>query len=277
MIAQRIARSCGRSSIRTRAGAFELGNATVPAVAAMRVAGIPFDRDDARGDDRRLGAAYAAAHDAFVAITGDESPPAGEQRSAWLEARMPADMLGWWPRTETGRLRTRSADLERLAAVPEIRPLLEVIHWDKRLPSFGRSLLEKVGPDGRLRMDLKPAATKTGRCSCSNPNLQQLPAGRPGGGRGAARPHVGDRRLLADRAPRRRRALRRRGDAPGVPGRRRHAPPQRRALHRRSLETLPGTSARSRATRPSGSDSARSTAAARAGSWRRRGPCTGSR
>ena len=36
-------------------------------------------------------------------------------------------------------------------------------------------LLERVGADGRLRMDLKPAWTKTGRCSCSDPNLQQLP------------------------------------------------------------------------------------------------------
>ena len=88
---------------------------------------------------------------------------------------MPADMLAWWPRTETGLLRTRAADLERLAAVPEIRPLLDVIHWDKRLRSFGHVLLERVGADGRLRMDLKPAWTKTGRCSCSDPNLQQLP------------------------------------------------------------------------------------------------------
>jgi DNA polymerase-1 len=50
-----------------------------------------------------------------------------------------------------------------------------VITADKRLRGFGHSLLEHVGADGRLRMDLKAAATKTGRCSCSNPNLQQLP------------------------------------------------------------------------------------------------------
>ena len=88
---------------------------------------------------------------------------------------MPPDMLAWWPRTETGLLRTRSADLERLAAIPEIRPLLEVIHWGKRLRAFGRTLLDKVGADGRLHMDLKPAWTKTGRCACRDPNLQQLP------------------------------------------------------------------------------------------------------
>jgi DNA polymerase-1 len=88
---------------------------------------------------------------------------------------MPENTLSWWPRTDTGLLRTRAADLERLAAVPEIRPLLDVIHWDKRLRAFGHALLEKVGADGRLRMSLQPAAAKTGRATCSKPNLQQLP------------------------------------------------------------------------------------------------------
>ncbi len=87
----------------------------------------------------------------------------------------PKTCSSWWPRTETGLLRARSADLDRLAAVPEIRPWLEVIAADKRLRAFGHSLLEKIGPDGRLRMDLKACWTKTGRCSCSDPNLQQLP------------------------------------------------------------------------------------------------------
>jgi DNA polymerase-1 len=155
--------------------AFKLGNRTVPVVAAMKVARIPLDRDVHLRTISGWERSYAAAHDEFVAITGGEIPPAGTQRSAWLEARMPPDMLERWPRTETGLLCTRSADLERLAAVPEIRPLLNVVWTAKRLSSFGHTLLEKVGADGRLRMDLKPGATKTGRCSCSDPNLQPLP------------------------------------------------------------------------------------------------------
>jgi DNA polymerase-1 len=155
--------------------AFKLGNATVPVVAAMRLAGIPFDRKVHEATISGWERSYVEARDAFVAITGDDVPPAGAQRSAWLQERMPEDMLSWWPRTDTGLLRARSADLERLAAVPEMRPLLEVIRWDKRLRAFGRALLEKVGADGRLRMDLKPAWTKTGRCACRDPNLQQLP------------------------------------------------------------------------------------------------------
>jgi DNA polymerase I len=59
--------------------------------------------------------------------------------------------------------------------VPEIRPLLEVMHWDKRLQAFGHGLLDLIGPDGRLHMDLRAASTKTGRCSGSRPNVQQMP------------------------------------------------------------------------------------------------------
>ena len=158
--------------------AFKLGNATVPAVAAMRVAGIPFDTDVHRQTIAAWEADYRRAHGEFVALAGEEPPLHGRKRSEWLEARLPEDMLSWWPRTETGLLRTRAADLDRLGAVPEIRPLLEVITADKRLRAFGHSLLEKVAADGRLHMDLKACWTKTGRCSCSRSQPPTVAAGR---------------------------------------------------------------------------------------------------
>ena len=80
-----------------------------------------------------------------------------------------------WPRTKGGLLRQGRDFLDRLAAVPSIRPLLAVLAADKLVRSFGRALLARVTAEGRLHMDLKPAATKTGRCSCASPNLQQLP------------------------------------------------------------------------------------------------------
>ena len=72
----------------------------------------------------------------------------------------PSDRRGGRARTP-GLLRTRTADLERLAAVPEIRPPLDVVHWDKRLLAFGHVLLERGrrrrpaadGPQARLDQD----------------------------------------------------------------------------------------------------------------------------
>jgi DNA polymerase I len=175
VVAYRIARPIWDTLDAGARRAFKVGTAIVVPVAAMRLLGIPFDGEIHTATIARWEHAYVEASARFVELTGEQVPPAGVQRSKWLEARMPADMLSWWPRVENDLLRTRSADLERLAAVPEIRPLLDVIHWDKRLRAFGRKLLDRISTDGRLRMDFKPAATKTGRCSCSNPNLQQLP------------------------------------------------------------------------------------------------------
>jgi DNA polymerase I len=155
--------------------AFRAGNATVRVVVGMRLAGLPFIAATHRATISTWEADYVAARERFAELTGEQIPPAGPQRSAWLEQRIPEDTLRWWPRTDGDQLRCRSADLERLAVVAEIRPLLDVIHWDKRLRAFGHKLLESIGPDGRLHMDLKPAWTKTGRCTCSKHNLQQLP------------------------------------------------------------------------------------------------------
>lgn len=47
--------------------------------------------------------------------------------------------------------------------------------WQKTVSSNYKSYLEKVSSDGRLRPNYKLHGTKTGRSSCSDPNLQQIP------------------------------------------------------------------------------------------------------
>jgi hypothetical protein len=126
--------------------AFRLGNATVPVVADMRLAGIPFDVEIHRATIACWERQYTAARSAFIAITGEEPPAQGRSRNDWLEVRLPEDMCSWWPRTTTGLLRTRSADLDRLAAVPEVRPLLDVIGMAKRLQAFGHSRVGQSQP-----------------------------------------------------------------------------------------------------------------------------------
>jgi DNA polymerase-1 len=49
--------------------------------------------------------------------------------------------------------------------------------WQKAVSSLYLPMLEKVGPDGRIRTDFRQAGTTSGRISSSNPNLQQLPRG----------------------------------------------------------------------------------------------------
>lgn len=46
---------------------------------------------------------------------------------------------------------------------------------EKLLSSFGEPLVEKIGPDGRLRGNFRQIGTATGRPSCSSPNMLQIP------------------------------------------------------------------------------------------------------
>ena len=130
------------------------------------------------------------------------------------------DVIRWWPRTETGALSTSADHLKRLAWCEWARPLIAVAKADQRLSSFGRKLVAAINPvTGRLHGDLMPCGQKSGRTSCSSPNLLGLPpAARLRRGR-AAGPGAGGRRprrrsSCASPAP----AERRPDHAPGLRG-----------------------------------------------------------
>lgn len=59
---------------------------------------------------------------------------------------------------------------------PVVNVLREYRKYEKLLSAFGESLLEKVNPvTGRLHPDYNQMGTATGRFSCKDPNLQQIP------------------------------------------------------------------------------------------------------
>lgn len=59
---------------------------------------------------------------------------------------------------------------------PLVAKLLEYRKWAKRHSSFGDSWEEYINPvTGRIHADFHQIGAETGRFSCSNPNLQQIP------------------------------------------------------------------------------------------------------
>ena len=74
---------------------------------------------------------------------------------------------------------TRGWQLQPLAAeYPVIAKLIEYRRVAKGLTSFGANILEFIKPQtGRIHADFRMIGAPTGRFSCSNPNLQQIPHG----------------------------------------------------------------------------------------------------
>ena len=72
---------------------------------------------------------------------------------------------------------TRAWQMQPLAEkYPVVAKLLEYRGVAKSLSSFGEKILEHIEPaTGRIHADFRQIGAPTGRFSCSNPNLQQIP------------------------------------------------------------------------------------------------------
>lgn len=71
---------------------------------------------------------------------------------------------------------TKDETLKYLAESDDIvKTLLEFRKVSKRSDSFGLSFLDFVGPDGRIHPSFDQAGAATGRMTCRDPNLQQIP------------------------------------------------------------------------------------------------------
>lgn len=83
--------------------------------------------------------------------------------------------------TGTGRPSFRKAAMAKYEEILEgmnngiASEILEFRGWQKTCSSNYKAYLDLVSPDGRLRPNYKLHGTVTGRLSCSDPNLQQIP------------------------------------------------------------------------------------------------------
>lgn len=172
-----------------RTGLYRLQRQAQSAVVAMQLAGIGFDRaafDALLADMGRR--RDALARDLAEAL-GGINPASAQQLGQWIAREAGgADCaaLADWPRTAGGQLRTGADDLVRnLDRLPPAtrevvsQRLLPFRDLDKRLSAFGDGLLGQINPGtGRLHPRYSLAGTNTGRMSCSEPNLHQIPRER---------------------------------------------------------------------------------------------------
>lgn len=100
----------------------------------------------------------------------------GHTLAAWLETNLPKEVLGIWPRTETGKLQTDSHVFADFSYLPIAAPFAHFQKLEKLTSSFGDNLIRQINPvTNRIHASFRICGARTGRPSCSNPNLQQFP------------------------------------------------------------------------------------------------------
>lgn len=87
-------------------------------------------------------------------------------------AKLPEDQ--WKPSFDKAAMEVYDRILERRDN-PLAVHILTYRGWQKACSSNYKPYIELLGPDGKLRPNYKLHGTKTGRMSCEQPNLQQIP------------------------------------------------------------------------------------------------------
>ena len=164
---------------RGRWAAYELQRSVIPAVADMELRGLGFDRAEHTRQISQWSRELAEARRSYQELTGFPPPSKPAEVREWVVWVIGADQIPRWPQTPTGELSVETKHLKRLAHVESARPVLDLLARAKLLSTFGETLAQQINPiTGRLHASYSISGTKSGRFSCTHPNLQQVPASR---------------------------------------------------------------------------------------------------
>ena len=156
------------------------------AVVDMELAGMPFDAVAHKILLEKLIQERDSYQNRLTQEMGNLNLNSGKQLGEWLTQVLGGNTspsFKKWPRTDKGQLATAEKDFRTsLKLLPEntqelvTECFLPYKTLEKQITSFGETLLKSISKDtGRIHANFKMTGTKTGRFSCSNPNLQQIP------------------------------------------------------------------------------------------------------
>lgn len=165
---------------------FELVNV----VAAMELTGVPIDKDKWRTILKEYEAEHEASRLLVTSILFDQPVDKFQQQLGLFGEDGQATPVGVTFNINSNPqlidafkrvgidLKTTQEQEISLINHPAAEQLLEYKGLQKLMSSYGeKSILDKIHPfDGRLHPNWKQVGTETGRFSCSDPNMQQIPA-----------------------------------------------------------------------------------------------------
>lgn len=145
-------------------------------IAAMQLNGIALDKEKHREMVIRWRDELYTAKKELIELTS-LSKITSHTIADYFSNNLSNDLLDIWPKTETGKLKTDANTLSEFAGVS---PIVEPFHIfqtkSKLTTSFGMSLLNQINESTqRLHPGYFLCGARTGRLSCSAPNLQQSP------------------------------------------------------------------------------------------------------
>src|SRR5512144_2251673 len=140
VLTRRLWMKTSRLKAKGRDLAYRLQRDCLPAAAAMELRGVALDLDAHAALCDRWGVDLAEARRAWVAVTGSPPPSKPADAARYLEQALPEEDLLRWVRTSTGGLSTAADQLEKVAHLPAIRPLLRIKKCEKLISAFGPKL-----------------------------------------------------------------------------------------------------------------------------------------
>ncbi len=173
MLAERMAPSISRNKLQRY---WNLCKRAQHPIADMQLNGITLDVEKHREMVIQWREDLYTAKKELIKLTGLDRITA-HSISDFLKSKLPNELLQIWPRTDTGKLKTDANTLNDFAGTSSIvEPFSEFQKKTKLATSFGMSLIHQINPaTGRIHAGYRICGTRTGRLSCSNPNLQQAP------------------------------------------------------------------------------------------------------
>ncbi len=132
--------------------------------------GVPFDTEY----HNALVWQWEQERDAALKLVNIDNPNSVKQKQQWLMDTLTDEELMDWPLTEKGNLSTTKEVLENATHIPSAKPLADYTRLTSRLSNFGQKLQDQL-IDGCLYPGYQIAGMVTGRFSCRNPNIQNIP------------------------------------------------------------------------------------------------------
>ena len=156
------------------------------AVVDMELAGMPFDAVAHKILLEKLIRERDGYQVNLAEHLKDVNLNSGKQLGEWLTKVLGGQTsakFSKWPKTPTGKLATSEKDFKKgLRLLPKstqgliTEAFLPYKEREKQITSFGESLKKFLSPvTNRIHASFKMTGTRTGRFSCSKPNLQQIP------------------------------------------------------------------------------------------------------